>query len=75
MDEPPISRGFRSRREQQVLKNRVPPGQYVTTDFPVLSAGPTPQIKLENWSLTSCCSAESLTGVEALKVTTAAVGD
>jgi DMSO/TMAO reductase YedYZ molybdopterin-dependent catalytic subunit len=23
----------------------------VTTDFPVLSAGPTPQIKLENWTL------------------------
>ena len=51
MDEPPISRGFRSRWKEQVLKNRVPPGQYVTTDFPVLSAGPTPQIKLENWSL------------------------
>src|SRR6202008_3314189 len=52
MNEPPISRGFRSRRQEQVPKNRVPPGQYVTTDFPVLSAGPTPQIKLENWSLT-----------------------
>ena len=31
-------------------KNRMPPGQYVTTDFPVLSAGPTPQIKLEDWT-------------------------
>src|SRR5215470_10126972 len=50
MDETPISRGFRSRRQEPNLKNRVPPGQYVTSDFPVLSAGPTPQIKLENWN-------------------------
>lgn len=27
-----------------------PPGQYVTTDFPVLSAGPTPHTPLEQWS-------------------------
>ena len=45
-DEPPISRGFRSRRQEEGLTNRVPFGQYVTTDFPVLSAGPTPQITL-----------------------------
>ena len=51
MSEVPISRGFRPRRQEQVPKNRVPPGQYVTTDFPVLSAGPTPQIKLEEWTL------------------------
>jgi DMSO/TMAO reductase YedYZ molybdopterin-dependent catalytic subunit len=50
MDEPPISRGFRSRRREEGLTNRVPPGQYVTTDFPVLSAGPTPQITLEEWT-------------------------
>jgi DMSO/TMAO reductase YedYZ molybdopterin-dependent catalytic subunit len=30
----------------------VPPGQYVTRDFPVLSAGPTPHTPLEEWSLT-----------------------
>jgi DMSO/TMAO reductase YedYZ molybdopterin-dependent catalytic subunit len=29
----------------------VPPGQYVTTDFPVLSAGPTPDLKVANWTL------------------------
>jgi DMSO/TMAO reductase YedYZ molybdopterin-dependent catalytic subunit len=46
----PISRGFRSTRQEQTQKNRVPPGQFVTTDFPVLSAGPTPQIKVENWT-------------------------
>jgi DMSO/TMAO reductase YedYZ molybdopterin-dependent catalytic subunit len=50
MGEAPISRGFKSRRQEQTPKNRVPPGQYVTPDFPVLSAGPTPQIKLENWT-------------------------
>jgi len=51
MAETPISRGFRSGRQEQTLKDRVPPGQYVTKDFPVLSAGPTPQSNLENWSL------------------------
>jgi DMSO/TMAO reductase YedYZ molybdopterin-dependent catalytic subunit len=28
----------------------VPPGQYVTTDFPVLSAGPTPHTKEQDWT-------------------------
>jgi DMSO/TMAO reductase YedYZ molybdopterin-dependent catalytic subunit len=51
MAEIPISRGFRSRRQGQAPGDRLPPGQYVTTDFPVLSAGPTPQIKLESWTL------------------------
>jgi DMSO/TMAO reductase YedYZ molybdopterin-dependent catalytic subunit len=47
----PISRGFHGRhRESDVDKTRVPPGQYVTTDFPVLSAGPTPHSPLESWS-------------------------
>jgi DMSO/TMAO reductase YedYZ molybdopterin-dependent catalytic subunit len=30
----------------------VPPGQYVTADFPVLSAGPTPHTPLDEWSFT-----------------------
>jgi DMSO/TMAO reductase YedYZ molybdopterin-dependent catalytic subunit len=51
MDKPPASRGFRSRRQEQTPKNRLPPGQYVTRDFPVLSAGPTPPLDLSNWSL------------------------
>jgi DMSO/TMAO reductase YedYZ molybdopterin-dependent catalytic subunit len=29
---------------------RVPPGQYVTPDFPVLSAGPTPRTPLQEWT-------------------------
>jgi DMSO/TMAO reductase YedYZ molybdopterin-dependent catalytic subunit len=28
----------------------VPPGQYLTDDFPVLSAGPTPHTPLDEWS-------------------------
>jgi len=28
----------------------VPPGQYVTSDFPVLSAGPTPHTKEQDWT-------------------------
>jgi DMSO/TMAO reductase YedYZ molybdopterin-dependent catalytic subunit len=52
MNETVVARGFRSRRqESQTFKDRVPPGQYVTTEFPILSAGPTPQIKVEDWTL------------------------
>ena len=28
----------------------MPPGQYVTTEFPVLSAGPTPRTALDEWT-------------------------
>jgi len=49
---PPISRGFRRRHAADAEQaDRVPPGQYVVTDFPVLSAGPTPHTPLEEWSL------------------------
>jgi DMSO/TMAO reductase YedYZ molybdopterin-dependent catalytic subunit len=47
----PVSRGFRGRRPP-VDPTRVPPGQYVTSDFPVLSAGPTPRTPLDEWSFT-----------------------
>ena len=50
---PPISRGFGARRRRpEVDPARVPPGQYVVRDFPVLSAGPTPHTPVEEWSLT-----------------------
>ena len=49
---PPISRGFHGRPRRDADPSRVPPGQYVVTDFPVLSAGPTPRTRLEDWSLT-----------------------
>jgi DMSO/TMAO reductase YedYZ molybdopterin-dependent catalytic subunit len=45
-----ISRGFHGRRRSDVDPARVPPGQYVTSDFPVLSAGPTPHTALVNWT-------------------------
>ena len=47
-----VSRGFRGRRQVDAPADRVPPGQYVTNDFPVLSAGPTPRVSLEEWRLT-----------------------
>ncbi|HEY8562573.1 MAG TPA: sulfite oxidase-like oxidoreductase [Pyrinomonadaceae bacterium] len=52
MEEKFISRGFKGRRreEDKTGKERVPPGQHVTEDFPVLSAGPTPRTPLERWS-------------------------
>jgi DMSO/TMAO reductase YedYZ molybdopterin-dependent catalytic subunit len=46
-----VSRGFRGRRREDAVARRVPPGQYVTDDFPVLSAGPTPRTSLDEWSL------------------------
>src|SRR5215211_8229529 len=48
---PPISRGFRGRRPD-VDPSRLPPGQYLTRDFPVLSAGPTPHTPLDQWTFT-----------------------
>ena len=47
----PISRGFHGRRPS-VDPARLPPGQYLTRDFPVLSAGPTPRTPPEEWSFT-----------------------
>ncbi len=44
-----VSRGFHGRRNEDVDSARVPPGQYVTPDFPVLSAGPTPRTPLDQW--------------------------
>jgi DMSO/TMAO reductase YedYZ molybdopterin-dependent catalytic subunit len=46
----PISRGFHRRHEEAEPEGRVPPGQYVTHDFPVLSAGPTPHTPLAHWT-------------------------
>jgi DMSO/TMAO reductase YedYZ molybdopterin-dependent catalytic subunit len=46
----PVSRGFRGRRHETVDASRVPPGQYLTGDFPVLSAGPTPHTPLPEWT-------------------------
>jgi DMSO/TMAO reductase YedYZ molybdopterin-dependent catalytic subunit len=50
-DLPFIARGFHRRRESAPAE-RLPPGQYETRDFPVLSAGPTPRANLAEWSFT-----------------------
>ena len=49
-----VSRGFTGRRREPGADaaGRVPPGQYLTNGFPVLSAGPTPRIALEDWEFT-----------------------
>jgi DMSO/TMAO reductase YedYZ molybdopterin-dependent catalytic subunit len=47
-----ITRGFRGRpRADAAIRGRVPPGQFVTDDFPVLSAGPTQHSSLDSWTL------------------------
>jgi DMSO/TMAO reductase YedYZ molybdopterin-dependent catalytic subunit len=50
MSESTPSRGFFGRRRQPVADDRIPPGQYLTDDFPVLSAGPTPRTPIAQWS-------------------------
>jgi DMSO/TMAO reductase YedYZ molybdopterin-dependent catalytic subunit len=42
-----ISRGFTGRGRDHTPD--LPPGQYLTADFPVLSAGPTPDIDTADW--------------------------
>ena len=49
MSEGFVSRAFRGRRRNPELEGRLPPGQYATPDFPVLSAGPTPRTPLDRW--------------------------
>src|SRR5258705_9756999 len=46
-----INRGFQGRRRQPGA-GLIPPGQYVVDDFPVLTAGPTPDISLDQWDFT-----------------------
>jgi DMSO/TMAO reductase YedYZ molybdopterin-dependent catalytic subunit len=49
-----VTRGFVGRRTtpgEADLRSRMPPGQYLTRDFPVLSAGPTPRTPLDRWSM------------------------
>ncbi|MGZ3497967.1 MAG: sulfite oxidase-like oxidoreductase [Vulcanimicrobiaceae bacterium] len=45
-----VSRGFSGRRRAGGVE--LPPGQYLTTDFPVLSAGPTPRVPHDQWRFT-----------------------
>ncbi len=43
-----ITRGFAGRGRRNA---DLPPGQYLTEDFPVLSAGPTPRVSVDTWQL------------------------
>jgi DMSO/TMAO reductase YedYZ molybdopterin-dependent catalytic subunit len=45
-----VSRGFqRHRRTPEEFADRLPPGQYFEPGWPVLTAGPTPEIATEEW--------------------------
>jgi DMSO/TMAO reductase YedYZ molybdopterin-dependent catalytic subunit len=44
-----FTRGFHGRRQEPGEADRLPPGQYLVDDFPVLSAGPTPHTPLDTW--------------------------
>jgi DMSO/TMAO reductase YedYZ molybdopterin-dependent catalytic subunit len=44
-----FTRGFSGRRRASA---DLPPGQYLTEDFPVLTAGPTQRVPTETWELT-----------------------
>src|ERR1700754_3039610 len=50
-DTPFIARGFHGKRSTRGA-DRLPPGQYETRDFPVLSAGPTPRVDTATWDFT-----------------------
>ncbi len=50
MSERFVTRGFVGRRRSPERGQRIPPGQYLTDDFPVLSAGPTPHTPPAEWS-------------------------
>jgi DMSO/TMAO reductase YedYZ molybdopterin-dependent catalytic subunit len=41
-----VSPGFHGKRRGD---QKLPPGQYLVTDFPVLSAGPTPRVDTGSW--------------------------
>jgi DMSO/TMAO reductase YedYZ molybdopterin-dependent catalytic subunit len=47
-----VTRGFTGRKPPTDSAGRIPPGQHLVDDFPVLSAGPTPHIGMEKWSFT-----------------------
>jgi DMSO/TMAO reductase YedYZ molybdopterin-dependent catalytic subunit len=47
-----VSRGFSGRRRAPAeLAARLPPGQYLESGFPVLTAGPTPDVRHDVWQL------------------------
>lgn len=45
-----VTRGFHGRQRDSAQADRLPPGQYLVSGFPVLSAGPTPHTPFTKWS-------------------------
>ncbi len=47
-----VTRGFTGRGSIGDQSKRIPPGQHLVDNFPVLSAGPTPSVELSDWKFT-----------------------
>jgi DMSO/TMAO reductase YedYZ molybdopterin-dependent catalytic subunit len=44
-----LKRANPKRKPNADPENRIPPGQYLTDKFPVLTHGPTPKVNLDRW--------------------------
>ena len=47
-----VTRGFTGRGSGGDTDKRIPPGQHLVENFPVLTAGPTPSVELADWKFT-----------------------
>ena len=47
-----VTRGFTGRQSGSELSDRIPPGQHLVDNFPVLTAGPAPRIDPADWTFT-----------------------
>ena len=54
-----VTRGFFGRNRPEPPRP-LPPGQYLTRDFPVLSAGPTPRVDTAAWAFSLVYDGETL---------------
>lgn len=46
-----VFNAFRRAERDQSIAQRIPPGQSLTRDFPVLHYGPTPNVNVQTWNL------------------------
>lgn len=54
------TRGFSGRPPGKDVSQRLPPGQHLTEDFPVLAYGPTPRVNLAQWRFSISHGSQSL---------------
>ena len=47
-----VTRGFTGRQSGSEPSDRIPPGQHLVDNFPVLTAGPPPRIEPADWTFT-----------------------